>query len=58
MTFGEVVPEEVGRVDELTLTKFVRLTQLIIEYLLYSQDYYRSQIGALDSKLKEVNTKV
>jgi hypothetical protein len=58
VTFGEVTTEDIGRIDETALAKLIHAAQLIIEYLLYSQDYYRSQIAALDCKVNEVNTKV
>ncbi len=58
ITFGEVISEDVGQRDDVSLSKFMRLSQLIIEYLLYSQDYYRSQVSFLDGKFQDLNTKV
>ena len=58
VTFGEVTAEDIGRIDETALAKLINGAQLIIEYLLYSQDYYRSQIAALNCKVNEVNNKV
>ena len=58
ITYGEITTTEVGRTDELTLTKFIRLAQLTIEYLLYSQDYYRTHISALDSQMNDMREKV
>lgn len=58
VTFGEVTVEDIGRIDETALAKLVHVAQLIIEYLLYSQDYYRTQVAALDSKVHEINSKV
>jgi len=58
ITYGEITSDEIARTDELTVTKFIRLAQLIIEYLLYSQDYYQSHIATLDSQIKEFNEKV
>ena len=58
VTFGIVSMEDIGRIDETVLSKLIRVSQLIIEYLLYSQDYYRNQIKLLDTKIAGLNTKV
>jgi len=46
------------QIDILTLVKLVQSYQLIIEYLLHSQDFYRAQISDLENKVREINTRV
>jgi hypothetical protein len=57
-TFSRVTFEDIDEIDALTLVKLVQSYQLTIEYLLYSQDFYRAQINDLENKVREINARV
>jgi len=58
VTYGTVSHDEINNIEETNIVKFMKLSQMIIEYLLYSQDVYKSYYATMDSKLKEIHQKV
>ena len=51
-----VDPEEIARTEEGNIAKFMQLGQLIIEYLLFTQDQYRGKIFAQEAQCKDFET--
>lgn len=58
VTFGNMSLEEFHRTDDTNICKIFRISQLIIEYLLYWQEVYQSQVAALTARLAEVSDQV
>lgn len=58
VTFGDLSLEEFRRTDETNICKIFKIAQLTIEYLLYWQEVYQSQISTLTSQLTEMNDQV
>jgi len=58
VTFGNLSLEEFHKTDDTNICKIFRISQLIIEYLLYWQDIYQNQVAALTAQVTEMNDKV
>ena len=58
ITFGKLTIEEFHQVDNEAIIKLFRISQLIIEYLLYWQEIYQTQIASFSSRMAEMNDEV
>lgn len=56
ITYANLDKEDMERLGDANFVKLFRMSQLTIEYLLYTQDYFQSVNKVLDTKGREWHT--